>query len=180
MRITRATALCTLAALLALAAALPLAASAAGTKQRYAAEQAYATLVNTEGEIVGRARFTQKRNGSVHVVVQVAGLTPGLHGIHVHAIGACSPTFAAAGGHFNPDGLLHGSHAGDLGNIRVPESGRAVYSRTVDSFTLSPGHYSLFDHDGSALVIHADEDDLVTDPAGASGARVVCGVIQAY
>ena len=90
-----------------------------------------------------------------------------------------SPSFAAAGAHFNPDSLHHGSHAGDLGNIRVPESGRAVYSQTARSFTLSDSHYTLFDFDGSALVIHAAEDDLVTDPSGNSGARIVCGVIQA-
>lgn len=179
MRVSRSMVLFTLAALLALAALVPMAASAIGTKQRYDARTARATLVNAAGETVGLARFTQRRDGAVHVVVQVSGLTTGLHGIHVHAVGACAPTFAAAGGHFNPDGLHHANHAGDLGNFRVPASGRAVYSQTSANFTLSGGHYTLFDFDGSALVIHAGEDDLVTDPAGNSGARVACGVIQA-
>jgi Cu-Zn family superoxide dismutase len=178
MRVTRATLLFTLAALLASAAILPMAASAIGTKERYSGRTARATLVNADGETVGLARFTQRRDGAVHVVVQVFGLSKGLHGIHVHSVGACSPTFAAAGAHFNPDGLHHGNHAGDLGNIRVPESGRTGLSVTTTNFTLSDGHYSLFDFDGSALIIHAGQDDLVTDPTGNSGARVVCGVIS--
>lgn len=178
MRVSRSTVLFGLALLLAIAALAPAAAGAVGTKQRYSTHTARATLVNADGERVGTAQFTQRRDGKVHVLVTVVGLTPGLHGIHVHAVGACTPSFAAAGGHFNPDGLHHGNHSGDLGNLRVPESGRAQLSVITGNFTLSAGHYSLFDFDGSALVIHAGEDDLVTDPAGNSGARVVCGVIQ--
>lgn len=177
MRITRSTVFFILAALLALAAVAPAAASALRTKERFSTQSAQARLLDVNGNQVGIARFVQKRDGSVHVFAQVAGLTPGLHGIHIHAVGSCGPSFAAAGGHFNPDGLHHGSHAGDLGNLRVPSSGRAVYSRIISSFTLGESHYTLFDFDGSALVVHAAEDDLVTDPSGNSGARLVCGVV---
>lgn len=139
---------------------------------------ARATLVDANGNVVGFAKFVQHRGRGVQVSVHASGLAPGNHGMHVHTVGACSPTFLAAGGHFNPGGHLHGSHAGDLGNIRANPDGRANMTRLASSFTLSGGPLSLFDADGSALIIHAGADDLVTDPTGNSGARVICGVIE--
>jgi Cu-Zn family superoxide dismutase len=119
----------------------------------------------------------------VTVSVTAEGIPPGEHGIHVHGVGVCdrsgSDPFASAGGHFNPTGAPHGgpdeanAHAGDLGNITADEKIEVA----TDRFTLSEGPLSLSDIDGSALVIHADRDDLMTDPAGESGARIACGVI---
>jgi superoxide dismutase, Cu-Zn family len=80
---------------------------------------AHATLRDPAGAVVGWAKFTEDATGRVHVNVKVDGLSPGLHGIHIHAVGACSPDFAAAGGHHNPLGAQHGSHAGDLPNLVV-------------------------------------------------------------
>lgn len=148
------------------------------------AEHAVATLVDTAGNVVGSARFTEDATGILHVNVKVKGLTPGLHGIHLHAVGACAPTFAAAGGHHNPLGAQHGldnptgAHAGDLPNLVVNAAGIGHLDATSDRATLSAGPTSLFDADGSAIVIHANEDDQVTDPTGNSGGRVACGVIE--
>lgn len=142
------------------------------------ATRAHVELTNAAGKTVGVARFVETPSGAVHVNVRVNGLTPGVHGIHVHAVGSCAGEgFSGAGGHHNPSGAVHGHHAGDLPNLVVNRAGRGRLSTSEAAFTLT-GAASVFDADGSALVIHAQPDDGVTDPAGNSGPRVACGVIQ--
>lgn len=149
------------------------------------APQASAVLRDASGNVVGFAYFTEDAAGIVHVNVHAKGLTPGLHGIHIHAVGACSPTFAAAGGHHNPLGHQHGlenpagAHAGDLPNLEVNPAGVGHLNAKTDRATLSAGPIAVFDADGSALIIHAGPDDQATDPTGNSGGRVACGVITA-
>lgn len=144
------------------------------------AEHASATLHDAAGVEVGFASFTEDATGTLHVNVKAEGLAPGLHGLHIHSVAACtSPSFASAGGHHNPGGGTHGSHAGDLPNLVVNAAGRGTLNATTDHATLSAGPVSVFDLDGSALVIHAGEDDLVTNPTGNSGPRIACGVIVA-
>jgi len=149
------------------------------------AQHATVVLRNTSGEAIGFARFMEDATGQVHVNAHVKGISPGLHGIHIHAIGACSPDFSAAGGHLNPFNMQHGlenqagPHAGDLPNLRVNEAGVGHLNTTTDRVTLSAGLATLFDANGSALVIHADPDDQVTHPTGNSGSRIACGVIEA-
>ncbi len=145
---------------------------------------AHAVLRDAAGKQVGTATFTQA-DAAVKVQVQVAGLAPGRHGIHVHSVGKCAPPdFKTAGGHFNPYGRKHGmlnpegSHAGDLANLEVGPDGKATTTFTAHGATLLPGEGSLFGPDGTALVIHADPDDERTDPAGNSGARIACGVVE--
>ena len=154
----------------------------AAVSARVPAPKAQATLISTSGKVVGVASFTQRSNGSVVVSIRAHGLQPGTHGLHVHTTGVCAPgqnpPFGSAGGHFNPDGTLHGAHAGDLGNVWVDSQGSVTASVVTRGFTVSPGFYSLMDRDGSAIIIHAATDDLHTDPTGNSGARVACGVIQ--
>jgi Cu-Zn family superoxide dismutase len=118
--------------------------------------------------------------------VQARGLTPGKHGIHIHAVGRCDPPgFTTAGPHYNPLARKHGldsaegAHAGDLPNLEADASGNARYEAVTDRVTLREGLVSVFDGDGSALVIHEKADDQRTDPTGDSGARVACGVIVA-
>ena len=107
-----------------------------------------------------------------------------MHGLHIHTVGACTPDFAAVGGHFNPTTAQHGldnpsgPHAGDLPNLEIDADGNGTYEATTTLVTLDQGDNSLFDSDGSALVIHADPDDLITDPAGNSGDRIACGIIE--
>jgi Cu-Zn family superoxide dismutase len=146
-------------------------------------ERAAAPLRNAEGQVLGMAIFTQEAQG-VRISVTVKGLSPGEHGIHIHSVGKCEPPdFLSAGPHFNPTNKKHGltnpegPHAGDLPNLVAGEEGSAVYEHITDRVTLTPGELSLFDEDGSSLVIHAGPDDQMTDPAGNSGARVLCGVI---
>ena len=150
------------------------------------ANHASAVLRDANGQEIGFADFVEDAPGLVHVDVHVKGVTPGLHGIHLHAVGSCvPPTFASAGGHFNPMGEQHGlenpngPHAGDLPNLVVNESGVGHLDTTTDRVTLSAGPMSLFDADGTALVIHAHEDDQMTNPSGNSGSRIACGVIEA-
>jgi Cu-Zn family superoxide dismutase len=154
------------------------------------ASQAEATIVDVSGATIGWARLVEDATGIVHVNVHVSGLTPGRHGIHIHGVGACNPTFAAAGGHYNPLARTHGllsatgSHAGDLPNLAVSEAGVGHLDATTDRVTLTSGPRTLFDTAagavGSSLVIHANEDDQLTDATnGNSGGRIACGVITA-
>ncbi|HZZ84289.1 MAG TPA: superoxide dismutase family protein [Anaeromyxobacteraceae bacterium] len=161
---------------LALAALLPLAA--------LAEPPARARLVDSKGQEVGTAKLIQE-DGGVKLELMVANLPPGKHGIHVHAVGKCDPPdFKSAGGHFNPAGKQHGRHnpkgmhAGDLDNLEVKADGRARELVTVKDVTLGSGPASLLQSGGTALVIHAAPDDEKTDPAGNSGARIACGVIE--
>jgi superoxide dismutase, Cu-Zn family len=144
---------------------------------------AEATLKDSSGKDIGFARFTEDNNGLVHIEARVKGLTPGKHGIHIHEKGSCSPTFAAAGDHYNPGHKHHGldnpagAHAGDLPQLDVDRSGNGYLSATTDRVTLSPGPDTLFTKNGTSLVVHAKPDDQMTDPSGNSGDRIACGVI---
>ena len=163
--------------------------SSAGTSSSSAAVQsqalvAHAVLHNQAGAQVGTAQFRQDNSGAVRITVDLTGMTPGQHGLHIHTTGSCSgDAFAGAGGHFNPANTHHGlsnpagPHAGDLPNIDVKADGTGHYDGTNTHVTLAPGANSLLDADGSALVVHAGPDDNTSDPAGNSGGRVACGVI---
>jgi len=147
------------------------------------AAHASAELRDAGGAVVGWADFTEDASGRLHVNVHVKGISAGLHGIHIHAVGACSPDFLASGGHHNPLGATHGldsptgAHAGDLPNLEVNVAGVGHLDATSDRASLSNGPTTVFDADGSALIIHAGPDDQVTNPTGNSGGRIACGVI---
>jgi superoxide dismutase, Cu-Zn family len=141
---------------------------------------ATATLEARSGSsVTGTARATPS-SGGVALHVEVQGAAPGEHGVHIHEKGDCSdPKAASAGGHYNPAaGAHHGGlntpvrHGGDLGNMTVDSSGKG--SLDVDV----PG-LSIAEVIGKAVVVHEKQDDLQSDPAGNSGARVACGVLQA-
>ncbi len=124
---------------------------------------------------------------AVEVTVTVTGLPPGAHGFHLHAVGRCEPPFTSAGGHFDPGphGMMdpdanHPFHMGDLPNLVADASGRATLTTTTNRVTLSPGPLSLFDQDGSAVIIHGNPDRGETGPekSGVSGGpRIACGII---
>jgi superoxide dismutase, Cu-Zn family len=143
---------------------------------------ATAALSPTKGSSVsGTVDFTQ-RGDVVLVEAKVSGLSPGLHGFHVHERGNCTaPDGASAGGHFNPAGAAHGApgsmprHAGDLGNIEANAGGVAVYRAEVTGISLGTGDDSII---GRAVIVHEKADDLKSQPSGNAGARLACGLIS--
>ena len=154
------------------------------TMQAANAQTAHADLINAQGQKIGAAKLTQTNDG-VQMEVSVSQLPPGTHGIHLHTVGKCeTPGFTTAGGHFNPGMKKHGtenpegSHAGDLVNLEVGADGTAKATFVTTAVTLGQGPNSLFHQGGTALVIHEKADDYKSDPAGNSGARIACGVIQ--
>jgi Cu-Zn family superoxide dismutase len=143
---------------------------------------AVATLGPTKDNTAsGTVRFTQKGD-VVLVEATVKGLSPGLHGFHIHERGNCTAADASsAGGHFNPGGAGHGGpgsatrHGGDLGNLEADAGGTAVYRVEVTGITLDASERSII---GRAVIVHEKADDLATQPSGNSGARVACGLIS--
>jgi Cu-Zn family superoxide dismutase len=154
------------------------------------AKSATATLVDTQGNVIGRVLLTETANG-VRIQARIREFKSlasqnqrGQHGFHVKEVGKCdSPDFKSAGSIFNPTkkshGLLdpNGPKAGNLVNIWIEADGSADYDITSNLITLSPGERSVFDKDGSAFVIHENPDDYHTDPEGNTGNRIACGVI---
>lgn len=146
---------------------------------------ARATLMDNEGREAGTASFTQGENGLL-VHIEAHGLTPGRHGFHIHSAGDCSDHdhFKKAGGHAMNEGETHGilsarPHAGDFPNLFAGKDGVATADFFNERLSLADMKRGLplLDQDGSALMIHQDADDYVTDPTGNSGDRVACGVI---
>jgi Cu-Zn family superoxide dismutase len=155
----------------------PLALTACATFSTYGPPGA--RLTNSDGVQIGTVRAWNSPGG-VTIEVLAAGLTPGPHGIHVHATGRCDrPFFTTAGGHWNPTGRQHGHanpagpHLGDGGNLIVGPDGRGRAMLMLPGTTLQ----ALHDFDGAALVVHAKVDDERTDPSGNSGDRIACAIV---
>jgi Cu-Zn family superoxide dismutase len=132
-----------------------------------------------DSKVHGVVVFTQKGD-DIEVNGEIVGLTPGLHGFHVHEFGDChSPDGMSSGAHFNPTKAMHGGphsknrHVGDLGNIKADEDGKAVI-RMTDGMIKLHGPHSII---GRALIVHAKADDEKSQPAGDAGGRIACGVI---
>ncbi|MDQ8184097.1 superoxide dismutase family protein [Pelagicoccus sp. SDUM812002] len=142
---------------------------------------AIAQLSPTEGnKVSGTVTFIEDRDG-VRVVADLIGLPSGMHGFHIHENGDCSaPDASSAGGHFNPTNAKHAGpdsrvrHVGDLGNIEATSAGQAQRD-TVDSVLTFEGPNSII---GKGVIVHAGKDDLTSQPSGAAGARLACGVIE--
>lgn len=147
-------------------------------------DTASAAITGADGASHGTLTLTETPHG-VLVTGTLSDLPPGPHGFHVHAVGVCEPPFTSAGGHFNPTDKAHGfhveggHHAGDIPNITALEDGTAAVEVLAPGLTLNDGETAALDDDGAALVVHAGPDDYRTDPAGASGDRIACGVISA-
>lgn len=132
-------------------------------------------------QVTGTVNFTESTEG-LRLVADISGLGAGKHGFHVHEKGDCSdPAAKSAGDHFNPGAQPHGApdasarHAGDLGNITADDKGHATLDTTLQGVSLS-GPNGLV---GRGLIVHAQEDDLSSQPSGNAGARVACAVIEA-
>ena len=150
--------------------------AACTTPTGHAASGRAATLVNGAGQAAGSVSI-EEEPGHATLTLTATGLSPGEHGVHLHATGRCDgPGFQSAGGHWNPANRKHGilnpegAHMGDLPNLVARPDGRATA-------TLHVGSGPLADADGTSLVIHAKPDDNKTDPSGNSGDRIACAVI---
>ena len=187
---SRKTALLVVLALAAAILTAPLYASGDG-RSSSSRKHVKVQLVDASGADAGLVKLTRQGKGVV-VRAQVEGLTPGFHGFHVHSVGECVPPFTSAGGHFNPDGTGHGSHAGDMPSLLVLEDGTAQLQFTTDRFTIA----ELFDTDGTAIIVHALPDNFANIPTryqsttegtfgpdsatlatGDAGGRAACGVV---
>lgn len=145
-------------------------------------DRAVAELVAIDGSgVTGTVTFTRTESG-IHIEAHVNGLPPGDHGFHIYEFGDCSaPDGSSAGGHFNPAGVAHGGpdspvrHVGDLGNLSANKMGHGMVMRGDDLLSFE-GENSILNR---AIVIHAAADDFSSQPSGAAGARLACGVIKA-
>lgn len=142
-----------------------------------------------ESSISGEVLFTETGTGTmpmVKIVARIKGLEPNsVHGFHIHENGTCEPDFAAAGGHFDPGPFgksdpdaNHPFHMGDMPNLKANSKGEAEVEAVTSRISLSPGPLSLFDSNGSAVIIHQNEDKGTTGVKdGSGGPRIACGVI---
>jgi Cu-Zn family superoxide dismutase len=144
-------------------------------------------VMTADGQEAGTVTFEQTRHG-VTITARLRNLSEGPHGFHIHETGACEPDFQAAGGHYNPLDAAHGFdseggyHVGDLPNIYVQADGTATADFFAPQLALAAKEdnsypFTLQDHDGSAIMIHAKIDDYGQTPSGSTGDRVACGVI---
>lgn len=147
------------------------------------AQTAKAALKDQAGKDVGTVQLVETPHG-VLLKLALKGAVPGEHAFHIHAVGKCEAPFTSAGGHFNPAGKKHGlavaegAHAGDMPNLHIPPSGDLMVEVLNGMVTLAKGKpNSLFDADGSAIIIHAGVDDYKSDPTGNAGDRIACAVI---
>ncbi len=152
-----------------------LAASCASTK----GPMAMATLNSTSGSTArGTVHFQETADG-VEVQVDLTGVPAGVHGFHIHEKGDCSDNGNAAGGHFNPMNMPHAApdaashHAGDFGNVTADANSEVHTTFTTRSITVREGSNSVMGH---AVILHANPDDLTSQPSGNAGARIACGV----
>lgn len=147
--------------------------------------KANATFIDPNGKEIGQAELAETRNG-VLIKMSLKGISEGEHAFHVHETGKCdaSGKFESAGSHFTPGDQSHGHmhekgpHAGDMPNQFADASGKLTAHVLNPNITLLDGASSVFDNDGSALVLHAGPDDYTSQPAGDAGGRIACAVIE--
>ena len=142
---------------------------------------AIAYIQPTQGNTAqGTVSFFEEAGNQLRIVAKIQGLTPGLHGFHIHENGDCSdPNGMSAGPHYNPENQPHGHHqqhphhAGDLPNLKANQKGHATLTYRILGKSLSESGFL-----GRSIIIHADQDDYHSQPAGNSGNRIGCGIID--
>jgi Cu-Zn family superoxide dismutase len=148
------------------------------------AQMKHVDLKDAKAASVGMAMISAAKDGGISIDLDVKGLAPGEHAVHIHSVAKCEgPGFTTAGPHFNPANKKHGlqspdgPHAGDMMNFTVAANGTAKVTVVNKAVTMADGANSIYANGGTALMIHAAADDMKTDPGGAAGDRIACGVI---
>ncbi len=149
-----------------------------------AGEIVSAMIRDKDGKDLGEA-IIGAGNGGLMLNLTAQNMTPGTYGVHVHMVGKCDgPDFKTAEGHWNPFNKQHGlesemgAHAGDLPNLVIGAGGTGALAFTLKHGVMRDAEGALMDADGASIMIHAGPDDMKTDPAGDSGARIGCGVFE--
>lgn len=146
-------------------------------------KQAIAVInpLNDSG-VTGKATFTQMGQ-TVMLHIEIKNVAPGQRAVHIHENGDCSaPDGTSAGGHWNPTNVAHGKwgegefHLGDIGNVEVGEDGTGSIELVTDLWEIGTG--SNIDVVGKGIIVHSGADDFVSQPSGAAGSRIGCGVIE--
>lgn len=152
-----------------------------GAAETYRRAVAYIDPLGDSG-VDGTAMFVLEK-GQITLQLDVSGMPPGPHAVHLHEHGDCSaPDGSSAGAHWNPSDHAHGRwgegahHLGDIGNVEIDADGTGSYSMTTDRWELGTG--SAIDIIGRSVIIHAAPDDFATQPTGAAGGRIGCGVVE--
>jgi Cu-Zn family superoxide dismutase len=137
----------------------------------------------SDSKMLGTVEFTESA-GVVKMVAQMSNVNQGMHGFHIHAIGDCSAADGtSAGGHWNPTGVEHGKwgtppfHKGDIGNFEADKNGIGSIKLKTDLWCIDCGDETK-DIVGKSIIVHAGEDDCTSQPSGAAGPRIACGVIE--
>jgi len=157
---------------------------AIGAASAQAADSATAKFTGADGADHGTLTLTSTPHG-VLITGELTAVPAGAHGFHFHTTGACEPPFESAGGHFNPTEAEHGflveagPHSGDMANLHAGESGTIAVETLDSEVSLTEGEEGyLLDEDGTSLILHAAADDYQSQPAGASGDRIACAIVE--
>ena len=157
---------------------------AGGITARAQAEVADGKFKNAQGKEVGTVHIEHMPSATL-LLIKLHDMPPGVHGIHIHSVGKCDPpSFDSAGPHYNPTKHEHGMknpkgpHAGDLPNITIPADGKLETQIMIAGEQQWEGEGGILDGDSASIVIHANPDDYLTDPAGNSGPRIACAPLD--
>lgn len=142
-------------------------------------------MISTSGSnLKGAITFSSTEKGTIDLMVELSGVTPGQHAVHIHEKGDCSALDGtSAGGHWNPLNVSHGNrfadeefHKGDIGNITIGNDSTGTLSMEIEGWTI--GGDSTSNILNKAVIVHAGPDDFTSQPSGAAGPRIGCGAIK--